>query len=594
MKFKTQLLNSRRSVKNSLIVLTELFCLYFSLFLAIYFSFAETSELTLSERRWIFLLPVLSIFVFYLSGVYRQVVRFISFSAIYAITRAILIALIFNLFLTVILIKLESNTDSLAALSFGIDFRGIFVGLISSIILIIGSRLLANYYFSNKSSAKKVIIYGAGSAGVQLSSALRVSREMEPIAFVDNNSALQGSYVGDLKVLNPKKVQKFIKRNNVEEVLIAMPSASKATLNRLFREIESYSVKVRILPDLAELAEGKVLVSELKEVRFNDLLDRVEIEPNQLLLDKNIKNKVVLITGAGGSIGSEISKQVAVNSPSKIILLDINEFSLYSIEQEIQNSGKDCYAILADVKDRSRMNMIISSFKVDTIYHAAAYKHVSLVEKNPFEAVLNNIIGTQVSLEVAIENKVSTFVLISTDKAVRPTNIMGASKRFAELILQSKSHDMKSSETIITMVRFGNVVGSSGSAIPLFQRQIKEGGPVTVTDPEVVRYFMTIPEAAELVIQAGALGNGGDVFLLDMGKPVKIYEIAKRLIQLSGMELKDKDNLNGDIEIIFTGLKPGEKLYEELLISADISPTSHKNIQGRRRLSALEGTRKLH
>ena len=261
-------------------------------------------------------------------------------------------------------------------------------------------------------------------------------------------------------------------------------------------------------------------------MRFTDLLDRVEIEPNQLLLDKNIKNKVVLITGAGGSIGSEISKQVAVNSPSKIILLDINEFSLYSIEQEIQNSGKDCYAILADVKDRSRMNMIISSFKVDTIYHAAAYKHVSLVEKNPFEAVLNNIIGTQVSLEVAIENKVSTFVLISTDKAVRPTNIMGASKRFAELILQSKSHDMKSSETIITMVRFGNVVGSSGSAIPLFQRQIKEG-PVTVTDPEVVEYFMTIPEAAELVIQAGALGNGGDVFLLDMGKPVKIYEIAK-------------------------------------------------------------------
>ena len=323
--------------------------------------------------------------------------------------------------------------------------------------------------------------------------------------------------------------------------------------------------------------QGKILVSELKEVDISDLLGRYEVEANQILINKNIQDKTVLITGAGGSIGSEVSRQVLRNKAKKVILLDANEYALYSIKNEIESyeSDAEVYAILASVNNKRRIVDICKTFKVDTIYHAAAYKHVSLVEENPFEAVWNNIQGTKLCAEAALETNVDTFVLISTDKAVRPTNIMGATKRFAELILQSIASESK---TRMIMVRFGNVIGSSGSAIPLFQQQIKEGGPVTVTHPEVIRYFMSIPEAAELVIQAGAMGKGGDVFVLDMGEPVKIYDLAKRLINLSGMEVKDLENPDGDIEIVITGLKPGEKLYEELLIGENVSTTEHKQI----------------
>ena len=378
------------------------------------------------------------------------------------------------------------------------------------------------------------------------------------------------------KSTTPKHLKKLATRRKIDEVLIAIPSASKSVLRNLLEEIEKYSIKVRILPGLAELAQGKVLVSELKEVNVHDLLGRLEIEANRNLISKNIEGKVVLITGAGGSIGSEISRQVSENNAKKVILLDVNEYALYSIKKEIEGFEKnvDLYAVLASVNNKKRITEVCKAFKVDTVYHAAAYKHVPIVEEN-FEAVFNNIQGTKTCAEAAIEAKVETFVLISTDKAVRPTNIMGATKRFSELILQSLSRE---AYTRMIMVRFGNVIGSSGSAIPLFQQQIKEGGPVTVTDPEVIRYFMSIPEAAELVIQAGAMGKGGDVFVLDMGEPVKIYELAKKLIKLSGMEVKDENNLEGDIEIIFTGLRPGEKLYEELLIGDNVSTTEHKQI----------------
>jgi FlaA1/EpsC-like NDP-sugar epimerase len=426
-----------------------------------------------------------------------------------------------------------------------------------------------------------VVIYGAGSAGIQLAGALRVSKEMQPVAFLDQNPVLHNTSLGGIKVLHPKKLKKLVTKNKVDEVLIAMPSASKSTLRNLLKEIEAYSIKVRVLPGLAALAQGEILVSELKEVDISDLLGRLEVEANQNLLDKNIKDKVVLITGAGGSIGSEISRQVSRNKASKVILLDTNEYALYSIKNEIENllPKTELYAVLGSVTNKRRITEVCKAFAVDTVYHAAAYKHVPIVEENPFEGVFNNIIGTQACVQAAIDAEVETFVLISTDKAVRPTNIMGATKRFSEMILQSLStkDDIKN-KTRITMVRFGNVIGSSGSAIPLFQQQIKEGGPVTVTDPEVVRYFMSIPEAAELVIQAGAMGKGGDVFVLDMGEPIKIYDLAKRLISLSGMELKDKDNPEGDIEIIFTGLRPGEKLYEELLIGDNVSTTEHKRI----------------
>jgi FlaA1/EpsC-like NDP-sugar epimerase len=511
------------------------------------------------------------------------VLRYIDFSAIYLLTKSIIVTSVLNFLIKYSYLLTFENYFHLFEGSSNsiVSLPGWIVGFLLTFFLIIGSRILAHYLLSDKRSEKKVIIYGAGSAGIQLASALRVSLEMQPVAFIDENISLQNTYLGGIKVLPPSKLERFIKSNTVDEVLIAMPSAAKSTLRNLLKEVEKFSIKVRILPGLAELAQGKVLVSELKEVDTTDLLGRYEVEANQELIDRNIKNKTVLITGAGGSIGSEIARQVVKNNPKTLIILDANEFALYEIKNEIESSlyNTNLKAVISSVTNKKRMLDICQTFAVDTIYHSAAYKHVPLVEENPFEGVFNNIIGTKVCLEAAIDSKVETFVLISTDKAVRPTNIMGATKRFAEMILQSYSDEKNvNNVTRMTMVRFGNVLGSSGSAIPLFQRQIREGGPVTVTDPKVTRYFMSIPEAAELVIQAGAMGVGGDVFVLDMGESVQIVDLAKRLINLSGFEIKDENHLNGDIEIVFTGLRPGEKLYEELLIGDNVSKTDHKQI----------------
>ena len=507
---------------------------------------------------------------FFATGVYRSVLRFIDLTSIYLVFNSIILSvlIILSFYALIVFLTVAWQTPNLSLVVL-ITLMGGF--------LILSSRLIANRIFSDANSSTRVVIYGAGSAGRQLAGALRLSTELQPIAFLDSNASLHNTFIGGLKVLAPRKLRKLALKKEIDEVLIAIPSASKSVLRNLLEEIKNFSIKVRILPGLAELAQGRVIVSELKEVDITDLLGRLEIEANQELINRNIENKVVLITGAGGSIGSEISRQVANNNASVVILLDSNEYALYSIKKEIEEFNKSIklYAVLANVNNKKRIFQVCKTFKVDTIYHAAAYKHVPIVEENPFEAVFNNIQGTKTCAEAAIEANVETFVLISTDKAVRPTNIMGASKRFSELILQSLS---QSSSTRMIMVRFGNVIGSSGSAIPLFQKQIKDGGPVTVTHPEVIRYFMSIPEAAELVIQAGAMGKGGDVFVLDMGEPVKIYDLAKKLINLSGMEIKDDDNEEGDIEIIFTGLRPGEKLYEELLIGGNVSTTEHKQI----------------
>jgi FlaA1/EpsC-like NDP-sugar epimerase len=551
----------------------------FAILLALVISNVEIYSINLEEFLRLFWMPLLCVITFWYFGVYSSVVRYIDLSVIFILARAIFFAFALGLiskFLYIYLLSyfIPRSSDSL------ISFEGWLVGFITFSFLIITSRLTANFYLSDRLSEKRVVIYGAGDAGIQLASALRVSKEMQPIAFIDSDSSLHGTYLGGIKVLHPKKLERFALRGKVDEVLIAMPSASKLTLRSLLKEIENYSVKVRILPGLAELAEGKVLVSELKEVDISDLLGRKEAEANQDLINKNIAQKVVLITGAGGSIGSEISRQVA-RKASKIILLDTNEYALYSIKNEIENllPETELHAVLGSVTNKKRITEICKAFAVDTVYHAAAYKHVPLVEENPFEAVFNNIIGTQACVQAAIDAEVETFVLISTDKAVRPTNIMGATKRFSEMILQSlAAKEDIAKRTRITMVRFGNVLGSSGSAIPLFQQQISDGGPLTVTDPEVVRYFMTIPEAAELVIQAGAMGQGGDLFVLDMGEPVQILELAKRLISLSGKEVKNEENPEGDIEIIFTGLRPGEKLFEELLIGDDVRDTQHRQI----------------
>ena len=576
---KRLLLASSRRTKQLIVASTDFISLIVAVLLALLISNQSLLELNFDEILRLIWIPIFSIFIFYLSGVYSSVLRYINFSVIYLLSRSIIITLVLITSLKFLFSLMQVYFPLLSSYSGStITLTGWALGVLMTFFLVIGSRLWAYYLFSDNNSEKKIVIYGAGSAGIQLAGALRVSTEMQPVAFIDRDSSLHGTSLGGIKVLHPKKLEKLVKRNKVDEVLIAIPSASRSILRELLKEVEEYSVKVRILPGLAELAQGKVLVSELKEVDITDLLGRYEVEANQELLDKNIVNKTVLITGAGGSIGSEIARQVAKNNPKTLIILDSNEFALYEIKKEIESSVPNIRlkTIIASVTNKKRMMDVFHTFEVDTIYHSAAYKHVPLVEENPFEGVFNNIIGTKACVEAAIDSQTETFVLISTDKAVRPTNIMGATKRFAEMILQSYSKDNK--VTRMTMVRFGNVLGSSGSALPLFQSQIKEGGPVTVTDPEVTRYFMSISEAAELVIQAGAMGEGGDVFVLDMGESVKIVDLAKRLINLSGLEIKDENHHNGDIEIIFTGLRPGEKLYEELLIGDNVSKTQHQQI----------------
>ena len=538
MNLKKILLTTSRLNKKLIVLFNDFFCIAIATMFAMIISDVDIYYVNLEQFLRFLWVPVFSVIVFWLLGVYSSVVRYIDFSAMILIGKSLLVVFLINMLLKLLYesFLIYTNNTKLQQL---ISMEGWLVGLVTASFLIILSRLVANYYLSQRKSEKRVVIYGAGSAGIQLASALRVSKEMQPVAFLDMNTALHGTFLGGVKVLHPKQLERLALRDKVDEVLIAMPSASKATLRTLLKEIENFSLKVRILPGLAELAQGKILVSELKEVDTSDLLGRYEVEANQDLINKNIHNKVVLITGAGGSIGSEIARQVVKNHSSKIILLDSNEYALYSIKHELEGSGTklEIYAVLASVNNKKRILEVCKTFEVDTIYHTAAYKHVPLVEENPFEAVSNNIQGTKICAEAAIEAKVETFVLISTDKAVRPTNIMGATKRFSELILQSLANNPS---TRMTMVRFGNVIGSSGSAIPLFQEQIKNGGPVTVTHPDVIRYFMSIPEAAELVIQAGAMGKGGDVFVLDMGEPVNIFALAKRLINLSGMESKIK------------------------------------------------------
>ena len=571
---KQEILALRTSSKTAIIFLIDFFIFLISGYLALVVENGRLFAPELFEVLKVSWLPVLGIIILVFLGAYKSIIRFIDFSAIFRLTRGLVLLMILS---SLIIFGGFGFKDFYGAVS----LDSWIMGWLFSVILIIGSRLMAHAYFSEAVVDSRVIIYGAGSAGIQLATALKVSQEMQPIAFVDRDKSLHNSYVGGLKILPPSALEKLVRKKKVDEVLIAIPSASKSVLRSLLSEVEDYSIKVRILPGLAELAQGKVVVSELKEVDISDLLGREEVDANQELLNKNIKEKTVLVTGAGGSIGSEISRQVAKIGPKKIILVDSNEYSLYAIKQdlELNFSETDAYSILGSVTNSKKMDDICKIFNIDTIYHAAAYKHVPLVEENPFEAVFNNIIGTKVCAEAALKNEVETFVLISTDKAVRPTNIMGASKRFAELILQSiDANETSNPKTKMIMVRFGNVIGSSGSAIPLFQQQIKKGGPITVTHPDVLRYFMSIPEAAELVIQAGAMGTGGDVFVLDMGEPVKILDLAKRLVGLSGLELKDKANPNGEIEIIFTGLRPGEKLYEELLIGNNVSTTKHKKV----------------
>lgn len=439
-------------------------------------------------------------------------------------------------------------------------------------------RFLVHSYLHADIHKKRVAIYGAGYAGQQVAAALSRSDEHLPLFFIDDAKSLSGQILGGLQVYDAKTALKVMAKRKVDEILIALPSVSRPRKSEIIQLLEPAHLKITEIPGLTKLVDGEIRISDIQEVDIIDLLGRDPVPPIQELLAKNIQDKVVMVTGAGGSIGSELCRQIIKNKPTKLIIYELTEFALYSIDKELNlKSQIEIIPILGTVLDQAKLERILEQYAVQTVYHAAAYKHVPLVECNPLAGLKNNAIGTAFSLNAAVKKGVETFVLISTDKAVRPTNVMGASKRMAELYCQAMAEAQ--SQTQVSIVRFGNVLGSSGSVVPLFKQQIAKGGPITVTHPDVTRYFMTIPEASQLVIQAGALGQGGDVFLLDMGDPVRIQDLARQMIALSGLKYRATDSEIGDIGIEYSGLRPGEKLYEELLIDHDNTEiTQHSRI----------------
>ena len=539
--------------------------------------------------------------IFIVSGLYRAIFRYNGLPALMAVSKAMVIyGLLYALVFTFIGLQGVPRT----------------IGLIQPVLLLffVGmSRMFARFWLGglyldilSKTKLPQVLIYGAGTAGRQLALAMANSSDMRVIGFLDDDTRLHGSLLNELPIYNPLQLADLTSSRSITDVLLALPDTSREHRNRILAELVEYKLAVRNLPDLGDIATGRISMSDLRELDIDDLLGREPVKPDKLLLNKNIKDKTVLVTGAGGSIGSELCRQIYKIRPQKLLLIDMSEFALYQIHQELeathQNEGTSSIEnsnpneavenmqiipLLASVCDSARMQSIMATWQPDTVYHAAAYKHVPLVEHNPSEGVFNNVWGTMVSAIAAHQNGVKNFVLISTDKAVRPTNIMGASKRLAEMVLQamnknlngiSANENSEQQATCFSMVRFGNVLGSSGSVVPLFREQIKKGGPITLTHEDITRYFMTIPEAAQLVIQAGAMGEGGDVFVLDMGEPVRIYDLARRMIELSGLSLRNVDDPQGDIEIAITGLRPGEKLFEELLIGNNPQATVHPRI----------------
>lgn len=516
--------------------------------------------------------PLVTIPMLYLASFYRMVIRYLGSEMAYAIVVGMALA-----------------SMALAALAYMVPAqatpRSVFIiYALLGVLYLGGSRFLARRYLlwaSGKPSDRHlVIIYGAGGAGIQAASALINAGTYLPVAFVDDDHSRGGELLHGLPVLNRQGVARLLKRRDIYAVLLAMPSASRSQRMDVVRFLEPFGVKVKTVPALPDIITGKARIEELRDIAIEELLGRESVPPRQELLNRAVRAKNVMVTGAGGSIGAELCRQILALSPKRLVLLEISEIALYSIEQELRALCGRCavefVAVLGCVTDRALVANVLESNNVQTVYHAAAYKHVPIVEGNVCAGVRNNVVGTQVVAEESEKAGVERFILVSTDKAVRPTNVMGASKRLAELVLQALAE--RGSATIFTMVRFGNVLGSSGSVVPLFRDQIRQGGPVTVTHPEVIRYFMTIPEASQLVIQAGAMAHGGEVFVLDMGEPVRIYDLACTMIHLMGLSRRDADNPNGDIEIRFTGLRAGEKLYEELLIGEDSSGTEHPAI----------------
>lgn len=570
MNFLEYLMALKRRSKALLMLFLDVLVLPFAFYSSI--GLRESSFYpNVSEYSWLFFcIPILIVPVFIRIGLYRAVIRFMDIKLLWTIFYGSTIGVL-----------LVSTLVALARFN-SLPRSSLAIFWVFSFVYIAATRLLARGFLQGVElrvdKKKRVAIYGAGRAGAQIAQALFSSREYRPILFFDDSLDLQRSSLLGLKIFSPQKIEELIFTKSIDEILIALPSVSRSRQREIIENLKKYPLMVKILPAVADVVSGKIRFEDIREVQVEDLLGRDRVPPREDLLRACVSGKVVCVTGAGGSIGSELSRQLATLDPLKLILVEQSEFALYKIEEELKRTAPflTVEAFLLDVCEQSKIERVFKDSKVETVYHAAAYKHVPLVELNPVSGIKNNSLGTLSCAQASITAGVKTFILISTDKAVRPTNVMGASKRLAELMLQALSAE--NHKTIFTMVRFGNVLGSSGSVVPLFREQIRRGGPVTVTHPEVIRYFMTISEAALLVIQAGSMAKGGEVFLLDMGEPVKIYDLAKKMIELSGLELRTENSSNGDIEVKFTGLRPGEKLFEELLIGDGFLKTDHPGI----------------
>jgi FlaA1/EpsC-like NDP-sugar epimerase len=576
---KRRLLGLPRFTKTAIMVVVDVVLLPLALWLAFSLRLGEPVAFT-GEWGMLFLVaPLTALPVFFAFGMYRAMLRYMGQQALWTLLKAVSLAV---LLWGVVVLLLRMPTVPRSVL---------FIYWFTSVGMLSGVRLLARYLLGRNLAAvgerRAVAIYGAGVAGIQLAGLLRYDPEIAPVCFIDDDVHLLGKEAAGLRIYSPQELKRLIERLDVAEVLLAMPAISRKRQQEILNWLEPFPVHVRVVPAVSELTQGQLRREDLREVELEDLLGREPVLPEEHLLTDCIAGKSVMVTGAGGSIGSELCRQIIRLQPRRLVLYELSEFALYSIDHELRNVIAslglpiELVTLLGSVQNRERLERTMRSFSVDTVYHAAAYKHVPLVEHNMVEGVRNNIFGTLHAAQAAQQCGVATFVLISTDKAVRPTNVMGATKRFAELLLQGLDLQQRNSAekaTTFCMVRFGNVLGSSGSVVPLFREQIRRGGPVTVTHREIIRYFMTIPEASQLVIQAGAMGEGGDVFVLDMGEPVRIADLAQKMVHLMGYEIRDEVNPDGDIAIEYTGLRPGEKLYEELLIGDNPVATRHPRI----------------
>ena len=580
-KLFNKVLSQPRQVKTLIAILVDFICCIFSVWFSYYLRIGNL--LPLNERGIealiISIVLIFPIFIYY--GAYKSILRFSGIYALINFSKVITIyGAIYSFIFVVVGIEGVPRTIGI--------IQPLLILLLVSFWRILVKSILTFYQRGNhklKIRNSRALVYGSGNAGMQLVRAMQESSEIKIVGFLDDNKKQNGCLIDGITIYSPKLLKDLIKEKNVNLILLAMPSVSRKRRIEIIRNLMKYKIAVRSIPTISELANGKSAITELNDLEMDELLGRMQVEPFPDLMKKNITSKTILVTGAGGSIGSELCRQIISLKPDRLLLVEISEYALYSIYEELNQKGileLEIIPLIGSVQDHKRMEEIIKIWKPESIYHAAAYKHVPIVEYNFIEGLKNNVFGTYELAKIALKFKVENFVFISTDKAVRPTSIMGATKRLAELVLQALDNSKQSFEendkTKFSIVRFGNVLDSSGSVIPKFREQIKKGGPITLTHKEVTRYFMTIKEAAELVIQAGAISKGGDVFLLDMGQPIKIYELAKNMIKLSGFSLKDSQNINGDIEIIITGLRPGEKLFEELLLSDSPKNTIHPKI----------------